>query len=379
MDLFSILAEATRPVDMAQFMAIPAQPEERKPAAILFTSIPQVFEEIRKIGHADKLPYCQFIALQQAVNEQSPAILAMINKMTMAEINKYIYKRSSSDTKKEMVENLYDCIVESFNISGNMISYSPFGGSGPQTYAEALKLQLAKQTQQDYINYCTEKQAASNQRKKAIENPETLEEFRVFLTYRKPETMTQAQEIKELERKFIGAQIGGFFPTPKTLAAKVVELANIQPGNTILEPSAGLGHIADAISEAHPENYLLCVEQNNSLYQALCMKGYRSHNSDFLSHPHEDTYETYDRIIMNPPFENGQDITHVLHAYSLLNTGGRLVAIMAGNKGKQNQQTREFMQFIENAGGSIEDNPPGSFLSAFRPTGVSTVTVILDK
>ncbi len=81
---------------------------------------------------------------------------------------------------------------------------------------------------------------------------------------------------------------------------------------------------------------------------------------------------------MNPPFENGADIDHVLHAYSLLNPGGRLVAIMAGNKSKTDAKTVKFMELV-NQSGSIENNPAGSFLSAFRPTGVSTVTVILDK
>ena len=37
----------------------------------------------------------------------------------------------------------------------------------------------------------------------------------------------------------------------------------------------------------------------------------------------------YDKIIMNPPFENGQDIDHIRHAYSLLNDGGRVVCIMS--------------------------------------------------
>jgi 16S rRNA G1207 methylase RsmC len=38
---------------------------------------------------------------------------------------------------------------------------------------------------------------------------------------------------------------------------------------------------------------------------------------------------TYDRILMNPPFANGADIKHILHAIELLKPGGRLVAICA--------------------------------------------------
>ncbi len=187
--------------------------------------------------------------------------------------------------------------------------------------------------------------------------------------------MKKAQEIRELERKFIGTNIDGFFPTPAALVNKMLDNADIQPEHTILEPSAGLGHIADIISERHPENPLTVCEISYSLCEALKLKGYEIDiREDFLSHT-----QTYDRIIMNPPFENGQDMDHVRHAFSLLNPGGRLVAIMAGNKGKSDRKTTEFIEFVQNQGGSIEENPAGSFLSAFRPTGVSTVMVVLDK
>lgn len=186
--------------------------------------------------------------------------------------------------------------------------------------------------------------------------------------------MKKAQELRELDRKFIGVDIPGFFPTPRELAAQVVEMADIQPGNTILEPSAGLGHLAEVIQELHPDNYLLCIEQHNSLCEALRLKGFNTIHMDFL----EEGGATFDRIVMNPPFENGQDIAHVMKAYSLLNDGGRLIAIMAGNKGNSNQKTREFMEFVEQHG-EYKENPAGSFLSAFRPTGVNTITVILNK
>lgn len=184
------------------------------------------------------------------------------------------------------------------------------------------------------------------------------------------------QQLRDLERQFIGKDIAGFFPTPKMLAAEVVDLAEIKPGDQICEPSAGLGHIAQVIKDQHPDNYLMCYEINNSLYQALCAKlGDRVTCADFLEVP---TSDQYDKIIMNPPFENGQDIDHVMKAWQHLKPGGRLVAIMAGNKQKQDQKTSNFMQFV-NDHGSYQDNPAGSFLSSFRPTGVHTITVILDK
>jgi 16S rRNA G1207 methylase RsmC len=38
---------------------------------------------------------------------------------------------------------------------------------------------------------------------------------------------------------------------------------------------------------------------------------------------------TFDRIIMNPPFENAIDIKHIKHALTMLNPGGRIVALCA--------------------------------------------------
>lgn len=181
------------------------------------------------------------------------------------------------------------------------------------------------------------------------------------------------QQIRELEREFIGKKIDGFFPTTETMAIEKVKEANIQPGDVISEPSAGLGHIAEVITELHPDNELTCIEIYQPLAEALKLKGFNTLNEDFLQHTGQ-----YDRIIMNPPFENNQDVDHVLHAWNLLKPGGRIVAIMAGNKEKQMKKVQDFMEFVD-ANGQWYQNPAGSFESAFRPTGVNTITVILDK
>jgi len=187
-----------------------------------------------------------------------------------------------------------------------------------------------------------------------------------------PEQKAEAK-LKALERSFIGKKIDGFFPTPEDLASKIVEEAEIVEGCTVLEPSAGLGHIAQAIREAHPDSKLTVIEQYNSLAEVLEAKGFNTINDDFLSHS-----EKYDRIVMNPPFENLQDIDHVMHAFSLLNDGGRLVAIMAGNKDGERAKIQDFRNFVE-SNGYMYKNDPDAFLSAFRSTGVQTITVVLNK
>ena len=91
---------------------------------------------------------------------------------------------------------------------------------------------------------------------------------------------------------------------------------------TVLEPSAGKGDIAEVIQEQNPEAQLFVAEISIQLSNILDMKGFRVADSDFMTHR-----TNYDRIVMNPPFENGHDIDHVRHAYELLNDGGKVVAI----------------------------------------------------
>lgn len=161
------------------------------------------------------------------------------------------------------------------------------------------------------------------------------------------------------------------FPTPRELALVLVESADIQATHTVLEPSAGNGQLADCIlseSGIRP----VCCEINHKLQSILRAKGYQVVGSDFLEH-----ITTYDRIVMNPPFVNQQDIDHVNHAFELLNLGGRLVAVMAGSvEFRQDKKTTKFRDLIDRYG-SIERNPDDSFKQS--GTNVRTVTVILDK
>lgn len=182
------------------------------------------------------------------------------------------------------------------------------------------------------------------------------------------------QDIRELDRKFTNLQIPGFFPTPSKLAGDLVKKAQIEDGHSVLEPSAGLGHLAQAILEAHPDTDLQCVEYYQPLAEALELKGLNALHGDFL----QITDRVYDRIVMNPPFENLADIEHVRHAWTLLKPGGRLVAIMANNKSGERGAIREFVDFVEKYG-SIEENPENAFRSGFRPTGIRTLTIVIDK
>lgn len=75
----------------------------------------------------------------------------------------------------------------------------------------------------------------------------------------------------------------------------------------------------------------------------------------------------FDVVLMNPPFENGADIAHIVHAHGMLASGGRLVAICA-NGPRQNEKLRPL---VEAAGGTWEALPADMF--AGEGTTVRTV------
>jgi hypothetical protein len=85
-----------------------------------------------------------------------------------------------------------------------------------------------------------------------------------------------------------------------------------------------------------------------------------------------DSLGTFDRILMNPPFERGSDIDHIEHAATLLRSGGRIVAICAHGP----VQRRRLMPLCARNDGVWEDLPAGSFKHA--GTMVNTAMLIIN-
>lgn len=185
-------------------------------------------------------------------------------------------------------------------------------------------------------------------------------------------TAKKTDPLKEAERALVGFKSPGFFQTPVSLAERMVEEAGIQPGMDVLEPSAGAGRIADAVRSAGVEPDT--IERMHRLQDLLKMKGHEIVADDFM----EFEGRAYDRIVMNPPFEQGQDIEHVRRAYDLLKPGGRIVAIMStGPFFRTDRKATEFRSWLDQIGGVSEELPDGSFKES--GTGVATRIVTIDK
>ena len=191
-----------------------------------------------------------------------------------------------------------------------------------------------------------------------------------------PEDPAKVQ-INRLENDLIGCKIPGYFPTPANLASRIVELADIAPGHLVLEPSAGKGNLAEAIRTACPEAQIQCLEVDWNLRKILKLKGFSLVGDDFLKFAPE---RQFDRIVMNPPFEDGQDCLHIRRAFDCLAPGGKLVSISSPSW--TFNQTRKFVEFrdwLESVGGNWEQLPEGSFKKSDRSTGVNTCLIWIDK
>jgi ADP-Ribosyltransferase in polyvalent proteins/Phage MuF-C-terminal domain len=269
-----------------------------------------------------------------------------------------------------------------------------------------------------------------------IETPaEFRRAVREFIGLR--EQAQEADRVKMLERAMVGRKADGldFFPTPQDAADAMVEAAEITPDMAVLEPSAGMGHLADRIRAAGAEPDV--IEISAERRELLQEKGYNTQEvDDFLSLKprqfytfgdvfrapdgkegvmrglggmgsdrvrlqdeaggvigyynrseltgirHGGTDSGYDRIIMNPPFSDRRDAAHVMHAYDLLKPGGRIVAIMGeGVFFGQDKKAEEFRAWFDERGGTSEKLAEGTFMDPSLPvtTGVNARMVVIDK
>lgn len=212
----------------------------------------------------------------------------------------------------------------------------------------------------------------------AVKIPKPIQEIRMVPKYKEPER-TEFDDMKDAIKagvKVVSAP--QLFPTPPELAKRLVDLADVQPGQRVLEPSAGTGNIVQAIINrclGADLVRLVLVEINQSLASELARV------RDITLYANEERYQVkcadfltcngdlgkFDRVVMNPPFANGEDIKHIKHAMTFLKPGGKLVAICA-NGPRQQKDLKVLGEWI--------DLEPGTFKAS--GTNVNAAILIIE-
>lgn len=177
-------------------------------------------------------------------------------------------------------------------------------------------------------------------------------------------------------QELLFAKIPGYFPTPDLVIDEMLEHVIMHPTMKVLEPSGGSGAIADGILQYEPGVEMTIIEQHHSLTEVLALKGYEPIAMDFMKWEPEAGVE-YDYVMMNPPFEKGQDAEHVMKAHGHLRDSGRLVAIMSpGSFFRNDKKSKTFRQWFEMLAGEKYDLPARAFRES--GTNVGTVMVVID-
>lgn len=184
-----------------------------------------------------------------------------------------------------------------------------------------------------------------------------------------------------LQNRAVGhARNLGYFPTPPALVDRVIEEAHLPKvglsgnGFRVLEPSAGDGALAAEVARlGHRVDAVELDAERAAKLEASGLYA-RVFSADFLKlRP----LPTYDRVVMNPPFDRGRDVDHVVQAWGALKPGGRLVAIMsASTEFRQDKKTAAFRALVERERGRFYDLPAGSFAPA---TNVNTILLVVEK
>lgn len=179
------------------------------------------------------------------------------------------------------------------------------------------------------------------------------------------ERITQRHENGTAPRAVSAFQL---FQTPAAVSARLVAALDLKPLDRVLEPSAGLGRILDAIPrECETVSIEVAPQLTAELYRANRVN-VRILQRDFLTvEPGE--LGLFDAIAMNPPFHMRADIKHIMHARRFLKPGGRLAAICF--------DTPHRSAALRDLTTSWEVLPPGTF--AKEGTGVGAVLLTIQN
>jgi len=177
--LFETLAEMTRPTTAAK---------------ICFNSIAEIKAAISEIKQ-DSTTFERLKELQNYfINNEEKTAAEIVSRLTIKEINTFIYSHPGSN-KSQLVKSMTEAISQSFDICEGMLSYSWNWGDDKKAdpRREALKVRFNSTTPEMYQAWKDERKAKAAAFKKAMENPETLQEFNTFVKRKGEAALTTEQ------------------------------------------------------------------------------------------------------------------------------------------------------------------------------------------
>lgn len=183
-----------------------------------------------------------------------------------------------------------------------------------------------------------------------------------------------------------------FYPTPMSVAGKMLACVDWRRVELILEPSAGKGNLIAAVTRMvadrrysdkftmsnavkdHPIRCFDVIESDYNLRLLLRGMGLRLIDDDFL---HFHTEKCYDLILMNPPFSEGA--RHLIHAIGLMENGGQIVCLLNAEtiRNPYTNERKLLQNLLAERNARIEFVKDG-FKQAERQSNVEVAIVYLD-
>lgn len=168
-----------------------------------------------------------------------------------------------------------------------------------------------------------------------------------------------------------------FYPTPaKTVKWMLDEgVAECVKGKSVLEPSAGEGAIVKALLPYTKEVTAVEVDPGRCSYlRQLPIKSVL--NANFLGLT---ATPVFDVVVMNPPFVGTHYVSHVMHAYEFVVSGGLLFTILpATARYSETGDHAKFREWVDSLYSTQwTDLPAGSFKAS--GTNINTVMLRIRK
>lgn len=236
----------------------------------------------------------------------------------------------------ELLKKANDTVAEKRTAIANLETVPESWNRPKKEYTDSIRpaLELLRQQRDAASQFATrlrnddltpddaQKVAAIVERERSASNgTPTREQIEMRLSYLLDRAFTEESQNEQ------------FYPTPDDIIDSYIIEAikdSEKVFDRVLEPSAGRGNIADMLRKhniSSTNKYDVC-EINPLRREILMLKNYRVVGDDFLQYT-PPPFVKYDLIVMNPPFGRGEDIRHIKHAYSMLNSGGMLIALMS--------------------------------------------------